>query len=94
MRRILLGLVELNSRGLIVPVIRDSGSDAEFTHQLITEATYKLMLEKQQEIHLAIAEEYEFAVLNLKARYWRITGYAVGCRSWLFFAGTFSEESN
>ena len=31
-----------------------------FTHQLITEATYKLMLEKQRkEIHLAIAEEYE-----------------------------------
>ena len=32
----------------------------KFTHQLITESTYKLMLEKQRkEIHLAIAEEYE-----------------------------------
>ena len=55
------GLVELNSRGLIVPVTGETvAAMLKFTHQLITEATYKLMLEKQRkEIHLAIAEEYE-----------------------------------
>ena len=55
------GLVDLNHRGLIIPVTGETvAAMLKFTHQIITESTYQLMLEKQRkEIHKAIAVEYE-----------------------------------
>ena len=55
------GLADLNHRGLVIPVTGETvAAMLKFTHQIITESTYQLMLEKQRkEIHEAIAEEYE-----------------------------------
>ena len=54
-------LAKLAARNLVVPVTGESVSKMmKFTHQIITESSYSLMLDSQKrEVHLAIVNEYE-----------------------------------
>jgi len=54
-------LEKLSARNLVVPVTGESVSKLmKFTHQIITESAYSLMLDSQKrEVHLAIVKDYE-----------------------------------
>ena len=54
-------MAKLAARNLVVTVTGESVSKMmKFTHQIITESSYSLMLDSQKrEVHLAIAKEYE-----------------------------------
>ena len=72
-------LAILAARGLVVSVTGESVSKMmKFTHQIITESAYSLMLDSQKrEVHKAIANEYENASFKLVSVYAGI-GYNSG----------------
>ena len=73
-------LEQLAARSLVVPVTGESVSKMmKFTHQIITESAYSLMLDSQKrEVHKAIAAEYENATfkfeLDVLAYHWLRSG--------------------
>ena len=73
-------LEQLASRSLVVPVTGESVSKMmKFTHQIITESSYSLMLDSQKrEVHKAIANEYENSTfkfeLDVLAYHWLRSG--------------------
>ncbi len=73
-------LEQLAARSLVVPVTGESVSQMmKFTHQIITESAYSLMLDSQKrEVHKAIANEYENASfkfeLDVLAYHWLRSG--------------------
>ena len=73
-------LAQLAVRSLVVPVTGESVSKMmKFTHQIITESAYSLMLDSQKrEVHKAIANEYENATfkfeLDILAYHWLRSG--------------------
>ena len=73
-------LEQLAARSLVVPVTGESVSKMmKFTHQIITESSYSLMLDSQKrEVHKAIANEYENSSfkfeLDVLAYHWLRSG--------------------
>ena len=73
-------LAALAGRNLVVPVTGESVSKMmKFTHQIITESSYSLMLDSQKrEVHKAIANEYENSTfkfeLDVLAYHWLRSG--------------------
>ncbi len=73
-------LEALAARNLVVPVTGESVSQMmKFTHQIITESAYSLMLDSQKrEVHHAIANEYENSSfkfeLDVLAYHWLRSG--------------------
>ncbi len=71
---------QLAARSLVVPVTGESVSKMmKFTHQIITESAYSLMLDSQKrEVHKAIANEYENSTfkfeLDILAYHWLRSG--------------------
>lgn len=80
-------LASLAARNLVVPVTGESVSQMmKFTHQIITESAYSLMLDSQKrEVHKAIANDYENASfkfeLDILAYHWLRSGDVTrGCQ--------------
>ena len=73
-------LATLAARGLVVAITGESISKMmKFTHQIITECAYNLMLDSQRrEVHKAIVEEYENSSvkfeLDILAHHWLRSG--------------------